>query len=500
MPIPMEDDCSESDTGDEEEEEEPLQEPSYAYPYGAGVDGRSTPHDRVRPESRCGGVPADERLARLAQTGMPAMAGRAWSLGTGVDAVHAAAAEAAREEEAMIYEDQGTDRSRGDPRHEDAEGHPEERAQQQGEGQYPSACWHSTLARFPSFMRLYPLAASSEDGLSEPEPAGDNVAAETADGQPGHGDGVLEAPAAALTIEQEPPDHSTNVDGLSAYVAARGHAHGCGEEAHYRQLEEQRQRQWEQQQQRGRHHHQVQQHNHADPRHPDFHRGDAFGDAEAHHASVWESRTGGCARRDAHIVAFEQRQHAQHAHNQRYRGHDGGGDFTPPRTPSCTSSAAWLAQEPQATPHSSRSRFSGGVSSRPRSAHGFPRSGTASVRSGQGWAASAGGHGDRDLAAAWAELERARQSVDNRERAVAAREAAVKRAEARNLRAAQQNAELRQRLDDYNLELEEGMASLQAQQARHQVELMQLKARRICAAEIREQILPSKVLSSRVRR
>merc|ERR1712008_143135 len=81
-----------------------------------------------------------------------------------------------------------------------------------------------------------------------------------------------------------------------------------------------------------------------------------------------------------------------------------------------------------------------------------------------------------------------------RERDVTQREVAVHRAEARSQASARQLAELRRRLDDYGEELEEGVAALTSQQnalreERRQTLELQARARRMCAAAIRDDVV-----------
>mmetsp|Transcript_103366 Transcript_103366/g.323141 ORF Transcript_103366/g.323141 Transcript_103366/m.323141 type:complete len:161 (+) Transcript_103366:1-483(+) len=138
----------------------------------------------------------------------------------------------------------------------------------------------------------------------------------------------------------------------------------------------------------------------------------------------------------------------------------------------------------QATP---RSASRGGGRSRQAAAgcHGGWRPGPA-----EAWPSA-------DLDAAWAEIEQARRELVQREREVEQREVAVQRAEARNQAAAQQLSELRHRLDDYGEELEEGVAALAAQQKalreeRRQTLELQARARRMCAAAVRDDAAVSK--------
>jgi len=102
-----------------------------------------------------------------------------------------------------------------------------------------------------------------------------------------------------------------------------------------------------------------------------------------------------------------------------------------------------------------------------------------------------------DFSRAWAEVERARQSLAQRERDVVQREIAARRAEARNVAEKRQLDELRQRLDEYGQELEQGIMSLTAQQSalrdeRRQTMEMQARVRRLCAAAVRDDVVASK--------
>lgn len=94
---------------------------------------------------------------------------------------------------------------------------------------------------------------------------------------------------------------------------------------------------------------------------------------------------------------------------------------------------------------------------------------------------------DPGTAAAWTEVEAARRDIEQRERDLELREAMVCRAEARNDATARQLGELRCRLDEYGLELEEGVLALTAQQEalreeRRQTLELQVRARRFCSA------------------
>jgi len=126
------------------------------------------------------------------------------------------------------------------------------------------------------------------------------------------------------------------------------------------------------------------------------------------------------------------------------------------------------------TPHSAPP--GGGYDQPCASAHRPPRDAA--------WAVYGGASGDRgrhqrwpsDVEAAWAEIDEAHSRLSIREREVEQREAAVKRAEARNRATARQLAELRRRLDEYGQELEDGAASLMAQQHALREERWQQKA------------------------
>jgi len=100
----------------------------------------------------------------------------------------------------------------------------------------------------------------------------------------------------------------------------------------------------------------------------------------------------------------------------------------------------------------------------------------------------------------WEQLERARWDIAQREKDVAQREAGVARAEARNEAASRQLAELRQRLEEYGRELEDGIAALTAQQSavreeRRQAAEMQVRARRMCAGAVRDEVVASRMRS-----
>lgn len=102
-----------------------------------------------------------------------------------------------------------------------------------------------------------------------------------------------------------------------------------------------------------------------------------------------------------------------------------------------------------------------------------------------------------DIAGAWAEIDQVREELDQRERELAQREAAVRRSEVRNSAVSQQLDELRHRLDEYSEELEEGVIALTAQQnalreERRQTIEMQARARRMCAAAVRDEVVSSR--------
>jgi len=155
----------------------------------------------------------------------------------------------------------------------------------------------------------------------------------------------------------------------------------------------------------------------------------------------------------------------------------------PPSTPVRVGVAA-----SQATPHSAASRGGGRGRPGPPScdrAEWGPHTGPR-----EGWPPG-------DLAAAWAEVDQLRRDLAQREREVAQRELAVRRAESRNRAAARELGELRRRLDDYGEELENGVAALTEQQSalreeRRQTLELQARARRMCAAAVRDDVVASK--------
>lgn len=120
---------------------------------------------------------------------------------------------------------------------------------------------------------------------------------------------------------------------------------------------------------------------------------------------------------------------------------------------------------------------------------------------------SAGGYSRRargpeaDLELSWATARRAeeetaqlRRAMARRERELAQREAALRHREARSEAQARQLSELRLRLDRYGEELEDGCAALTAQQdalreERRHVAEMQARARRMCAAAVRDDVV-----------
>lgn len=120
---------------------------------------------------------------------------------------------------------------------------------------------------------------------------------------------------------------------------------------------------------------------------------------------------------------------------------------------------------------------------------------------------SAGGYSRRprepetDLEMSWAAARRAeeetaqmRRAITRRERELTQRESALRHREARSEAQARQLSELRLRLDRYGEELEDGCAALTAQQdalrdERRQVGEMQARARRMCAAAVRDDVV-----------
>lgn len=152
----------------------------------------------------------------------------------------------------------------------------------------------------------------------------------------------------------------------------------------------------------------------------------------------------------------------------------------------------------QATPRSATGRRD---LPRPRSAGGY--SSHRMVSGGDGyWGPDLA---NVDVESAWAavrhaneEVQHMRRMLAHREREVVQREAAVRRAESRNNAAARQLSELRHRLDEYGEELEEGVAALTAQQntlreEHRQASEMQARARRMCAAAVRDDIVSTKL-------
>lgn len=268
---------------------------------------------------------------------------------------------------------------------------------------YPSYSWHETLARFPSLLRLYPLAECNE-GTMEDElfPA----AGETAAGAEEDGAADVDARADAEPGGEQPAPGPE----LQAQHAAGGDA-------------------------------------------AELLQGQGSAELREELRGTWTS--------DA-----------------------GLGTCTPPP---CTP-VRLPGGQAQATPRSAPSRGAG------RSRQGYTASSHAdwqpSHLTSDGWSSG-------DLAAAWAEIHQARHGLAQREREVAQREAAVRRAETRNQAAARELDELRRRLDDYGEELENGVAALTAQQnalreERRQTLELQARARRMCAAAVREDVVTSK--------
>mmetsp|Transcript_29791 Transcript_29791/g.57604 ORF Transcript_29791/g.57604 Transcript_29791/m.57604 type:complete len:467 (-) Transcript_29791:109-1509(-) len=264
---------------------------------------------------------------------------------------------------------------------------------------YPSYSWHDTLARFPSLLRLYPLAECSE-GAMEDElfHAGNNCEAPS---DPGPQTAYTDAGAAAATVPQtEVQTAPHHVEDLPTPIAT---VHECTGTAMQ-----------------------------------------ADNVAVAGHEATWHSGLGSCTPPPCTPVRIGQR--ALVSPNGTRQGHGGG--------------------------HPGEWGDGGGHSMQ------------------EGWVPS-------ELEAAWAEIEQVREELAQREQDVTQREVAVHRAEARNQASARQLAELRRRLDDYGEELEEGVASLTSQQnalreERRQTLELQARARRMCAAAIRDDVVASK--------
>jgi len=261
---------------------------------------------------------------------------------------------------------------------------------------YPSYSWHETLARFPSLLRLYPLAECSEGAMEDELFHAGNNCEVPADVQPqtayiNEGAAGETAPLAEV---QTAPHH---LEELPTPIAA---VHEC---------------------------------------------------------------TGAAMQADSVAVA----------------GHEAmwlGSCTPPPCTP------VRVGQRAHVSPHGTRQGHAGGHPGE------WGDGGGHSIQ--EAWAPS-------ELEAAWAEIEQAREELAQREQDVAQREVAVHRAEARNQASARQLAELRRRLDDYGEELEEGVASLTSQQnalreERKQTLELQARARRMCAAAIRDDVVASK--------
>lgn len=394
-----------------------------------------------------GGRPVGGPCAGGRPGAAPAMSGRAWSLGTGVAAARAAevaAHEAAMEEgDSMLYADgrrsdgswaaQGAQEAQEDEHAHEAEDVHEE----VGVRAHSSNSWHETLARYPSLMRLYPLAAASEGGVPE---GWEEAEAAELQGSGGGGASPSREPSFAA------------VDGAEAEPAEAGPHAPLEQEPTALRRDASLPRPAT-----------------PDPMHPGRLSTTPRGEPPCAD-SVTRARSGrsaGC-------------------------GHPG---VSAPTTPhSHPHAGGWgMVQTPRSVGSTSR------VGPRPRSArggragHGGAPSERLSSHSGSGcWSQNA------DIAAAWAEVEQARQSLAQREREVQLREAAVRRAEARNLATSSHLTELRQRLDEYGRELEEGVAALTAQQhslreEQRQAELMQARARRMCAAAVRDDVVGSKV-------
>mmetsp|Transcript_58347 Transcript_58347/g.162617 ORF Transcript_58347/g.162617 Transcript_58347/m.162617 type:complete len:519 (-) Transcript_58347:95-1651(-) len=172
--------------------------------------------------------------------------------------------------------------------------------------------------------------------------------------------------------------------------------------------------------------------------------------------------------------------HMGHEEQQVRRAPPVDGCATPPRTP------------PRPRSASSRGTSSRGAQQRQAFvAGGHPVPWSNPAPSEGWWSAD-------DVAAAWHEVEQAQQSLVLRERELAQRESAVQRAEARNDATGRQLDELRQRLDEYGRELEEGIVALTKQQSalreeRCHVAQVQARARRACAAAVRDDVVASRI-------
>jgi len=284
---------------------------------------------------------------------------------------------------------------------------------------YPSYSWHETLARFPSLLRLYPLAECNE-GAMEDElfPVGGEGGAHEGEAAAGtaSGTGVCTRKLEELAVVQEQMAVGSELrapPGLAAPAAAG--VSECEEEQPLLQ--------------------EAAAHLNNDP-----------AEVPEETEGTWPEGTG-------------------------------IGVCTPPP---CTPVRVG-AGPAQATPRSVPSR----AGSRTRQMHS-----NGHQSQWQGWSSA-------DLAAAWAEVEEIRQDLAQREQELAAREFAVRRAEARNQATARELSELRHRLDDYGEELEEGVAALTLQQnalreERRQTLELQARARRMCAAAVRDDVVASK--------
>lgn len=305
--------------------------------------------------------------------------------------------------------------------------------------------WSETLARFPSLLRLYPLADSSEAERAEEEDEALLREAETQE---------RVAAELAAQLEVDAPVQAQDL------VSCSGHA-GVAE-ANPGQCAEV-------------------------PQKPGVEAAAAHEAAERAAAEAAAAATAGADGHAAHAGATPARRGQSgtvaHAWGP-WQGQSWGGTpmtsgQTTPRTPACLG---------RVTPHSAPSQASGR----------WPRVGYMQHADGYlpdhlengSWAAD-------DLSRAWAEVERARQSLAHREREVVQREIAARRAEARNVAEKRQLDELRQRLDEYGQELEQGIVSLTAQQSalrdeRRQTMEMQARVRRLCAAAVRDDVVASK--------
>jgi len=272
--------------------------------------------------------------------------------------------------------------------------------QPQGAVRLPLESWRDTLAKYPSLLRLYPLAASAEGTHDETE----ELTAFTG----------AEAAASTTALTENACD--ANGDERESRTELQNAAEGAGR---------------------------------------------APGAAETPRTSTPRGVTTQGGR------GFDAESQDHPGDGRHNAPHPVSNGYSTPG--STTSAGSWRRRPPFGARHGEPHHFNGG----------------------EAWYPS-------DAEPSWSDLQAMQWNLSQRERDVAQREAAVRRAEARNLATARQLSDLKRRLDEYGEELEEGVSALAAQQnalheERRQTAEVQARARRLCAAAVRDEVLASKV-------